>query len=246
MRRHLLGSLLTVALLAACGSFSGTDAPASAGADAAAADAGTFCSTVTATFCADFDTSTDVAQGWDMAKYGAGKLAPDSTVHGSTPRSLHAIANGATATYLEKTLTGVTTSFTVEADLYFQDIVKSPASAGTIQLEDTPGGDIMFFVDSVSARFQFTSSSNNTANDQYSENFMPTLSLGMWHHVTIAFNAASGLLDANVDGKSFWTSKSIVPAWGKGLTVRVGLPALYETTGIASDAWIDNVVVTVK
>lgn len=172
-----------------------------------------------------------------------GALAIDTTEASSGRQSLHATGQDANAVYLRQSFSKVTATITVEAKIFFQTNVTMPASAAAVQLVDiASGSSVLFYVDSGSARFQYSSVSGMA--DQYSDNFMPTPAAGTWHRVKITVSTVNRTVDASVDSQT-WKSTLLDAAFGPAIELRVGLPSLYNHKGMA-DVWIDDVAVNVQ
>ncbi|HEY8078381.1 MAG TPA: hypothetical protein VIF62_29835 [Labilithrix sp.] len=252
---------LLVRAIAACGSYGATshDDPADAAAppapppspleggssdaspDADAADAG-FCASLSAaaTFCSDFDESTDPSSGWAGLTLGDGGTAALDTTFKSAPRSFHSSSAG-DPTFLFKTFGGVQRSIDVELDVFlvYDPSTSSMGAVTPIQI-DTGQLDtwIFFFADPSKGYFQ-------QAGSAFSTNFPSPL--GDWHHLhlTVKLGAGGSTITASADGTPLWTDHPMSPSWPSpaSVSLRVGVPALATTPSGATR--VDNVVVHV-
>lgn len=197
-----------------------------------------FCATLAPapTFCEDFDTAPDAADGWDGR---TGSVQRTTNQSKSTPGALDVVSGGGEA-LLDKDFE-VTSSITLELDVRFSTIPPSGAlSPFVLRPSNGEGGYVYLYVKSDRTYMQVSS-------DEYSKWLTPPTPAA-WHHITasVTFDAAKTTFAGTFDGVAFdWSSVAKTShAWeiAQTVTVRVGANP-YQTGG---EIFIDNVVVNVK
>jgi hypothetical protein len=204
------------------------------------ADAMTFCSTVDATFCSDFDEpGSGPVTGWDNALAPDGStVSLDLTYASSPPRSLLVVSTAGAIAGATKTFP-VTSSFTLDYDFLLLFLPDS-GDFSPLHVRAVSGDSIFQYNGPASA----TDSYFQVGGLEYSSRF-PTPSLGAWHHVRVELTLTAGgtSLNAYSDGTLQWQNHVLVNPWGTPaqVTLVLGAGTLYLLQ--YEEAFIDNVVV---
>lgn len=206
-----------------------------AGSDGApdAARGGTFCERqAAATFCSDFDESTDPVAGWNGPHFGdGGALAIDDTIFESQPRALHATVDAGDTAYVERTF-AVAKKVTV--DFAFRVDAIPPSTSFDVAILGASGPrPLYFFFDTGKCYFQ-------NGPDDFSM-FLSAPSTGTWHHVQLVTDGATAT--GTFDGVAAWTAHTLKYPFTTPAILRldVGVVGLGKLGN--AEAWIDDVVV---